>query len=147
MEDLLDEAVLLERLDRAIPDKDVLLAAAGLPPVPAGKAYQLWAIAGTRPDDECLVFRDRRLTWHAVTDRTRRLANHPDVRIVAAALDRVAKTQEPEELSLFCTTIAWWLLRRLRGLGFRVYWPSWVMCSVPLPGLDRYLPTHPVRLL
>jgi fatty-acyl-CoA synthase len=24
----------------------------------------------------CLVFRDRRLTWHEVTDRTRRLANH-----------------------------------------------------------------------
>jgi adenylosuccinate synthase len=33
MEDLLDEAVLAERLDRAVPDKDVLLAAAGLPPV------------------------------------------------------------------------------------------------------------------
>jgi adenylosuccinate synthase len=33
MEDLLDEAVLMERLERAIPDKDVLLAAAGLPPV------------------------------------------------------------------------------------------------------------------
>ena len=56
------------------------------------------------------------------------------VPVVLAALDRVAKTQEPDELSLFCTTIAWWLLRRLRGLGFRVYWPSWVMCSVPLPG-------------
>jgi fatty-acyl-CoA synthase len=34
------------------------------------------AIAATRPDDVCLVFRDRRLTWRAVTDRTRRLANH-----------------------------------------------------------------------
>ena len=53
------------------------------------------------------------------------------VPVVLAALDRVAKTQEPEELSLFCTTIAWWLLRRLRGLGFHVYWPSWVMCSMP----------------
>ncbi len=30
----------------------------------------------TRPDDECLVFRDRRLTWAEVTERTRRLANH-----------------------------------------------------------------------
>jgi GNAT superfamily N-acetyltransferase len=69
------------------------------------------------------------------------------VPVVLAALDRVAKTQEPDELSLFCTTIAWWLLRRLRGLGFRVYWPSWVMCSVPLPGLDRYVPTRPPHLL
>jgi 3-oxocholest-4-en-26-oate---CoA ligase len=34
------------------------------------------AIAATRPDAECLVFRDRRLTWADVTDRTRRLANH-----------------------------------------------------------------------
>ena len=33
------------------------------------------AIAATRPDQECLVFRDRRLTWADVTDRTRRLAN------------------------------------------------------------------------
>ncbi len=34
------------------------------------------AIAATRPDAPCLVFRDRRLTWAEVTDRTRRLANH-----------------------------------------------------------------------
>ena len=34
------------------------------------------AIAATRPDEVCLVFRDRRLTWADVTDRTRRLANH-----------------------------------------------------------------------
>ncbi|MFN3254141.1 MAG: acyl-CoA synthetase [Ilumatobacter sp.] len=34
------------------------------------------AIAASRPDEECLVFRDRRLTWADVTDRTRRLANH-----------------------------------------------------------------------
>ena len=33
------------------------------------------AIAETRPDAECLVFRDRSLTWSEVTDRTRRLAN------------------------------------------------------------------------
>lgn len=34
------------------------------------------AIAATRPDEECLVFHDRRLTWADVTDRTRRLANY-----------------------------------------------------------------------
>jgi acyl-CoA synthetase (AMP-forming)/AMP-acid ligase II len=34
------------------------------------------AIAATRPQAECLVFRDRRLTWSQVTDRTRRLANY-----------------------------------------------------------------------
>jgi fatty-acyl-CoA synthase len=34
------------------------------------------AIAASRPDDTCLVFRDRRFTWAEVTDRTRRLANH-----------------------------------------------------------------------
>jgi len=33
------------------------------------------AIAATRPDQECLVFRDRRLTWEEVTERTRRLAD------------------------------------------------------------------------
>lgn len=69
------------------------------------------------------------------------------VPVVLAALDRVAKTQEPEWLSVYTTTISWWLLRRLRGLGFMVYWPSWVMCSVPLPGLDRYMPTRPPHLL
>ena len=34
------------------------------------------AIAATRPDAECLVFRDIRLTWSDVTERTRRLANY-----------------------------------------------------------------------
>ncbi|MFZ4719165.1 MAG: acyl-CoA synthetase [Ilumatobacteraceae bacterium] len=34
------------------------------------------AIAATRPDDVCLVFRDQRFTWADVTERTRRLANH-----------------------------------------------------------------------
>jgi GNAT superfamily N-acetyltransferase len=69
------------------------------------------------------------------------------VPLVLAALDRLAKTQEPESFGVFCTTDSWWLLRRLRRLGFRVAWPSWVMCSIPLPGLDRYLPTRPPRLL
>jgi predicted N-acetyltransferase YhbS len=69
------------------------------------------------------------------------------VPVVLAALDRVAKMQEPETLAVFCTTASWWLMDRLRRLGFRVHWPAWIMSSVPLPGLDRYLPTHPVRLL
>ena len=34
------------------------------------------AIAASRPDEICLVYRDRRLTWRDITDRTRRLANH-----------------------------------------------------------------------
>ena len=33
------------------------------------------AIASAVPDRECLVFRERRLTWEQVTDRTRRLAD------------------------------------------------------------------------
>jgi fatty-acyl-CoA synthase len=33
------------------------------------------AIAEAIPDTECIVFRDRRLTWRDVTERTRRLAN------------------------------------------------------------------------
>jgi hypothetical protein len=69
------------------------------------------------------------------------------VPVVLAVLDRVAKAYEPESFGVFCTTHSWWLLDRLRRLGFQVYWPSWVMSSVPLPGLDRYLPTRPARLL
>jgi GNAT superfamily N-acetyltransferase len=69
------------------------------------------------------------------------------VPVVLAALDRVARSQEPHELAVFCTTAAWWLLDRLRRLGFHVFWPSWIMCSVPLPGLDRYLATRPPMLL
>lgn len=69
------------------------------------------------------------------------------VPVVLQALDRVAKTQEPETLDVYCATHSWWLLRRLRALGFEVFWPIWVMSSVPLPGLDRYLPTRPAHLL
>ncbi|HEY7631973.1 MAG TPA: GNAT family N-acetyltransferase [Thermoleophilaceae bacterium] len=69
------------------------------------------------------------------------------VPVVLAALDRVAATVGPEYLSLFSTTIAWWLLKRMRGLGFEIWWPSWIMCSVPLPELNRYVPTRPPQLL
>ena len=67
--------------------------------------------------------------------------------VVLAALDRVAKAQEPETLSVYVTSLSWWLIRRLRVLGFQVFWPGWVMCSVPLPGLDRYAPTRPPHVL
>ena len=69
------------------------------------------------------------------------------VPVVLAALDRVAKAREPETLSVYATSLSWWLINRLRRLAFRVYWPSWVMCSVPLPGLDRYGPTRPPHVL
>ena len=69
------------------------------------------------------------------------------VPVVLQALDRVAKTREPETFGVFCATDSWWLLRRLRSLGLRVWWPSWVMCSIPLPGLDRYMPTRPPHIL
>ncbi|HEX6714224.1 MAG TPA: GNAT family N-acetyltransferase [Thermoleophilaceae bacterium] len=69
------------------------------------------------------------------------------ISVVLAALDRVAKTQEPAQLGIYASTTSWHLLHRLRMLGFRVYWPSWVMCSVPLPGLDRYVPTRPPLVL
>ena len=77
------------------------------------------------------------------------VASSPEglVPVVLQALDRLAKSFEPESLGVFCATDSWWLLRRLRRLGFRVWWPSWVMCSIPLPGLDRYVPTRPPHLL
>ena len=69
------------------------------------------------------------------------------VPVLMAALDRVAKSREPETLGVYVTSLSWWLIRRLRRLGFQVFWPSWVMCSVPLPGLDRYAPTRPPHVL
>ncbi len=72
----------------------------------------------------------------------------PDlVPVVLSALDRVAQTREPHMLGIYCAADSWWLLRRLRKLGFRVYWPGWVMSSIPLPGLDRYMPMRPPHLL
>lgn len=46
------------------------------PPAIIGVAEIHEAIAATRPDQECLIFRDKRLTWSQVTDRTRQLANY-----------------------------------------------------------------------
>ena len=69
------------------------------------------------------------------------------VPVVMAALDRVAKSREPETLSIYVTTLSWWLIRRLRRLSFQVFWPGWVLCSIPLPGLDRYAPTRPPQVL
>ena len=46
-------------------------------PVPEfSLAEVLEAIGDSRPDAECLVFGDLRLTWTDFTERTRRLANH-----------------------------------------------------------------------
>jgi len=46
------------------------------PPALLGIAEIHEAIAATRPDDECIIFRDKRLTWSEVTVRTRQLANY-----------------------------------------------------------------------
>jgi fatty-acyl-CoA synthase len=46
------------------------------PPALLGIAEIHEAIAATRPDDECIIFRDKRLTWSDVTTRTRQLANY-----------------------------------------------------------------------
>ena len=46
------------------------------PPAVIGVAEIHEAIGATRPDQECLIFRDKRLTWGQVTDRTRQLANY-----------------------------------------------------------------------
>jgi 3-oxocholest-4-en-26-oate---CoA ligase len=51
------------------------------------------AIAATRPDAECLVFRDRRLTWDDVTDRTRRLANFLNAMGLGCRRERVELAQ------------------------------------------------------
>ncbi|WP_051301297.1 AMP-binding protein [Actinomadura rifamycini] len=51
------------------------------------------AVAAAVPDRECLVWRDRRMTWREVTDRTRRLANV----LRAHGLGRREGTHEPWE--------------------------------------------------
>ncbi|MBW2413740.1 MAG: acyl-CoA synthetase [Deltaproteobacteria bacterium] len=48
------------------------------------------AIAEAIPDRECIIFRDRRLSWADVTERTRRLANH----LIAAGLEVRAERAE-----------------------------------------------------
>ena len=67
--------------------------------------------------------------------------------VVLDPLDRVEKTQDPRQLGIYASTTQWHLLHRLRVLGFHVFWPSWIMCSIPLPGLDRYVPTRPPFVL
>lgn len=77
------------------------------------------------------------------------VAREPDdlVPVVVAALDRVARTRAPQLLGVYCTSDAWPLLARLRGVGFRVHWPGFVMGSSRPPGLDRYLAMRPPHLL
>lgn len=46
------------------------------------------AVSAAVPDRECIVWRDRRLTYAQVTDRTRRLANHLLARGLTVAAER-----------------------------------------------------------
>lgn len=46
------------------------------PPATIGMAELHEAIANTRPDEECLIFGDKRFTWSDITRRTRQLANY-----------------------------------------------------------------------
>lgn len=57
------------------------------------------AIAAAVPDRECLVHRDRRLTWRAVTDRSRRLARvlHDAGLGARAPLAEVAPWESPHD--------------------------------------------------
>jgi hypothetical protein len=48
------------------------------------------AIAAAIPERECLVFRERRLDWAAVSDRTRRLADVPGATAELARARRAA---------------------------------------------------------
>jgi acyl-CoA synthetase (AMP-forming)/AMP-acid ligase II len=48
------------------------------------------AIAEQIPDRECIVFRDRRITWRTFTDRTRRLANYLRARGLGCRVERGA---------------------------------------------------------
>src|SRR5690349_8599621 len=48
------------------------------------------AIAAAIPDRECIVFHDRRITWGAFTDRTRRLANYLRSRRLGCRVERTA---------------------------------------------------------
>ena len=48
------------------------------------------AIADAVPDRECIVYRDRRITWRAFTDRTRRLANVLRGRGLGCRVERAA---------------------------------------------------------
>ena len=71
------------------------------------------AIAAAVPDRECIVWRDRRLTWATVTERTRRLANlllehglgrREEARVLDAAVDRALETTPTPDLGGSATT-------------------------------------------
>ena len=59
-----------------------------LPPMEFHLAQIHEAVAASCPDRECLVWRDRRLTYAQVTDRTRRLANYLRSRGLGNARER-----------------------------------------------------------
>ncbi len=57
--------------DREVQKSDLPIRDITIREFTVGEVHE--AIAASRPDQDCLVFRDRRLSWADVTDRTRRL--------------------------------------------------------------------------
>ena len=58
------------------------------PPATIGMAELHEAIAATRPDDECLIFGDKRFTWSDITRRTRQLANYLNAQNLGCQTER-----------------------------------------------------------
>ena len=81
-------AALTSRLMESV-GRGITLAQSGRAPIaiPAGPKS-----AAAIPDRECIVFRDRRLTWAEVTERTRRLANALLTRGLGKVVEREPKT-------------------------------------------------------
>lgn len=142
-------------------------AAARIEPLESVRALAEWqrleplALGHARPelhrhlsDRTCLVAFDRLGRVDSICWVSRAGAIGPGVgrnpealvRLVIAVLDREAGAGR-EALQLFVPTVNATLLLRLRGLGFRLAWPSWIMGSFSLPGLDRYVPTQPSWIL
>ena len=74
------------------------------------------------------------------------VGEHPEdlIPVVLAALDRVAKMQEPETFGVYCTTGSWWLINRLRGLRLQDLLAGMDHVVGPATG-PRPLPGDPPR--